>query len=471
MNEIPRRCVVSMLASTALGVAAGRAGPSALGVRVVVDNFSPRMMPEGFVGLSYESTQLYDRNFFSPGNIDLVRCFRDLGSSGFLRLGGNLSDRSNWRSRSGAFETPKSTAAQIAGKAAWEWKLTNARARADRDGAITPDALETLRGFLDKTGWRAIYGLNFGAGDIARAVDEASHVARLLGPRLMAFQIGNEADFYGGNPMFRGPGYDFARYIDELKTVWRAIKKPAPNARLGGPDTAISMKWVEQFADAMGTEAAFVSSHYYAMGPASDPAMTASRLLGPSPKLDAQIASARAVVARAKLPFLLTEANSCFGGGKSGVSDGFVSALWAVDFLLLTASAGYAGVALHGGGDGIYTPIETLGERAVRRPIYHGAQLAGSLAGWELLACTVSGNGSISAYAGRKENARRLVVVNKSAEPVYPDIVWADVAKRRAAGIVMISSSSPQPIRRMSTGRGRPIDAVPAFAAVSITWD
>ena len=45
----------------------------------------------------------------------------------------------------------------------------------------------------------------------------------------------------------------------------------------------------------------------------------------------------------------MTEGNSCYRGGKPGVSNAFCSALWAADYLLKLASFGCAGVNLHGG--------------------------------------------------------------------------------------------------------------------------
>jgi hypothetical protein len=67
--------------------------------------------------------------------------------------------------------------------------------------------------------------------------------------------------------------------------------------------------------------------------------------------LEKQIAAAgRAVADSGGLGFRMTEGNSCFGGGKPGVSDALASALWAMDYMLYVASKGYVGVNLHGGG-------------------------------------------------------------------------------------------------------------------------
>lgn len=447
MTAIRRRSAFSVLAggiaaalsSTAVGAAGHGARKRPL---ITVGRQTGVRMPQEFVGLSYESTQLYDPSFFSPRNAALVEQFSAFNHKGILRLGGNLSDASRWQSELGDFATPKAIEAQQNGRQAWEWKLTSAAARASRNGAVTPTSLSMLRGFLDETDWTVIYGLNFGSGDMARTVDEASHAARLLGDRLLAFQIGNEVDFFAGNPRYRDLGYDFDRYIEEVRHWWTAVRSAAPSARLGGPDSAVSSEWVERFAAEMRQDADFVSSHYYAMGPAKDPAMTAERLLAPNGKLDKQIAAVRQTIGRWNVPFRLTEANSCFGGGRPGVSDAYASALWAADFLIQTAQAGYASVALHGGGDGVYTPIYAVDGPAKPRPIFFGAQFANTFVDCEMLECRVNDAHAVSAYAARRGKTHMLALINKSANAVAPEIHWPDITNRRPSSTVTLQGPS-----------------------------
>ena len=53
-------------------------------------------MPLDFTGLSYETGQLYNANFFSPQNTALIAAFRGLSDHGVLRLGGHLSNITPW---------------------------------------------------------------------------------------------------------------------------------------------------------------------------------------------------------------------------------------------------------------------------------------------------------------------------------------------------------------------------------------
>ena len=55
------------------------------------------IIPADFIGLSYETGQLYNPDFFSPRNQPLIDAFRRLNSNGVLRLGGHLSNITPWQ--------------------------------------------------------------------------------------------------------------------------------------------------------------------------------------------------------------------------------------------------------------------------------------------------------------------------------------------------------------------------------------
>ena len=50
-----------------------------------------------------------------------------------------------------------------------------------------------------------------------------------------------------------------------------------------------------------------------------------------------------------RLPYRICEANSCFGGGKPGVSDTLAAALWGLDFMFTLAQFGASGVNMQTG--------------------------------------------------------------------------------------------------------------------------
>jgi hypothetical protein len=145
---------------------------------------------------------------------------------------------------------------------------------------------------------------------------------------------------------------------------------------LAGPDTAFNNEWLVPFAKQFKDEAAFLSQHYYAEGPPTDPSMTIERLLRPSPGLAREFEGMAQTKQDSGLPFRLAETNSCYQGGKRGVSDTFASALWGADLMYQLATAGGVGINFHGGGYGWYTPIAgTVSSGFTARPLYYGMLL------------------------------------------------------------------------------------------------
>lgn len=379
------------------------------------------LVPADFIGLSYEMGQLYNPDFFSPGNRALIAAFRNLNTNGILRLGGHLSNITPWEGV--GQDDPK----QIRGvrhgiEDYWEWSLVDPVVQRNKHGVLTRKALRNLRGFLDAVNWRLLYGLNFACGSAARAADEAAAVASIMGQRLIAFVIGNEADGFGEDPFFRTPGYNFDLYIVEYETWVRTIRQKLPHAQFAGPDTENKVDtWVIPYARRTRSDAVLLTSHFYGMGPASDPAMTAERLLRKTnPDLEAQIASV-AIARRAAggTPYRMDEGNSCFGGGRKDVSDAYASALWAADYILKVACAGFAGVNFHGGGVGVYTPIESSDSApAAPRPVYFGLQFAQMFAGYKIAPCTLSTSANITAYQAHKSGKTMLAFINKGETAV-----------------------------------------------------
>ncbi len=422
-----RKFLSAALAAGAMEIASGFSslGHSATTVSIEVSGERARLMPLDFTGLSYEAGQLYDAEFFSAQNVALVSAFRGLTEHGVLRLGGHLSNVTAWEGV--GQDDPKQVRGVRHGIVDyWEWPLVDPAVQRNKKGMITRKAIENLGGFLDAVNWRLIYGLNFACGSAARAADEAAVVSRVMGDRLIAFVVGNEADGFGEDPFFRAKGYDFEQYFAEYETWVKAVRAKTPHAPFAGPDTADNIDtWVKEYAWRTKSDAVMLTSHFYAIGPASDPRMTAERLLQKvNTSLEQQIAGAReASAAAGGTPYRMDEGNSCFGGGKPGVSDAYASALWAADYMLHVACAGFAGVNLHGGGTGFYTPIESSEKaRAEPRPLYYGMQFAQQFSGFMVTPCSLKTDANVTAYLGTKGMQVKLAVVNKSAQPVHVEL-------------------------------------------------
>jgi hypothetical protein len=366
-------------------------------------------VPVDFTGLSYESAQLANPAFFSSENAALITLFRELGTEGVLRLGGGTSEFTAFTTETQAGPPPFDAVGPDTSK------------NVKGDTPITPQSLRNLCAFLDVTGWRCLYGLDLGRGTVERAAEEAFYAYSILGSRLIAFQLGNEPDAW--RTRYRPASWSYADYWKEWMVARTAVLARVPAAKFAGPDVSNKMVYVTGFAEDVkksGSAIAMLTSHYYAMGPAGAKGVTMDRLLSPDSKLERDLKIAMDAARGAGVPYRMSEGNSCWNGGQEGVSDTLASALWVVDMMLDFASYGCAGVNLHGGGNGFYTPIAGSVEKGfVRRPEYFGMKLANEFAGATMVVSTLECTSDrVRVYAGRK-NARLLVVaINKTDQAV-----------------------------------------------------
>jgi hypothetical protein len=221
------------------------------------------------------------------------------------------------------------------------------------------------------------------------------------------------------------------------------------------PDVASNASWLTEIADQWPSiqsppQVTTLTHHYYFGGPATNPEVNIPNLLKPATMEKvlntAKIATAAASKIGARVR--MTEGNTCYRGGKPGVSDVFAAALWSADYSLSLASNGYSGVNLHGGtgksvansvggslpGDALlqasgetpeqiaghphpfYTPIATFGSDYVLEPVAYGLKFAGSFSGGTLLKTDFSAklqaagvNGT--AYAAKLPGGKTSVII------------------------------------------------------------
>jgi len=376
-------------------------------------------MPLDFAGFSYESAQLADSTYFSGANAALIEQFRKLSSRGALRLGGNLSDVTLWNGGSKATPLPSSAQQKI--QTRFEWMLVGRRAGENRPATITPESISALGSFLKATGWKLIYGFNLGTGTPERAAEEAACVVENVGDALLAFQVGNEADFFGRS--FRRHGWDFNHYWNEYQNYVKAVRVRVPHAPFAGPDVAANTDWARQFAERAKGDAVLLTSHYYAMGPPENTKMNAQRLLRRDPRLVSDVPMLVSTAKAAGMRYRMAEGNSCFHGGKPGTSDAFASALWGADYMLFLAQAGCAGVNLHTGGEGFYSAFVGERQKIEERPLFFGMEFAQRFAGATFLEIRLDANSDVAAYVARRGREILLAVINKDAAPVSIDVI------------------------------------------------
>ena len=429
----------SVLAGAASTLLAGPLWPQAPVKTLKLQSVTDRQIPVDYVGFSYETVQLADPSFFAADNRELAALFRALSPQGVLRIGGNSSEFCWWQTRPDRPPPPDPSSAGNADN----WMPHSMT-------SIQPVAVDRLAGFLDATGWKVIYGLNLGTGTPERAAEESSYVSRVLGSRLLYFQIGNEPEYYrDANNGLRPADWNFEKYLAQWTAIARAVIERVPGARFGGPDVGSDGSWVVRFAHEapklFPERIVACTGHYYAQGPPDNPAVTVARLLAPDPRIDRDLTRIVEAAGSAGIHYRMTEGNSCYRGGKPGMSNAFCSALWAADYMLKLASYGCVGVNLHGGGSkqirdalgghlpgesldptaatvaregSFYTPIAGSRESGFRaRPVFYGMMLAGQLAGGRMRAVTLdAAPAGATAYAADMENSgTRIVVLNKDA--------------------------------------------------------
>jgi hypothetical protein len=300
-------------------------------------------IPDDFIGLGYEISSVAIPGLLSDKNSAYVQLVRGLGPKGVIRIGGITSDSASFAADAVASPAAKAT-------------LINAA------------NLRELSAFLDAIGWRLIWGLNLGGGDIKNAAEEAVAVQAAVKDKLLAFEIGNEPDGFAGDAFNsrRPKNYAYADYLKEYRAYRAVIRSKLPDAPFAGPDASWATDWVSRFAADESGDLKLLTRHYYRAG-ANNPYL--DKLIGSGstdyearrknnkidllmredPSIRGMLQELSAASTAAHVSFRFCEANSFYGGGQPGVSDRFVSALWVLDFMWTLAYGGAAGVNMQTG--------------------------------------------------------------------------------------------------------------------------
>jgi len=360
---------------------------------LVVTATSVGSIGPAFAGLSYEKSKLYSP-LFSASNSDLIGMFERLGPS-VLRVGGNSVDRNVW-TPNGPGQTP---------------------------GQIAPGDVDSLAAFVKAAGWQCLYGINLGgaatgATTPALAAAEVAYAAQQFGSSLVGIEIGNEPDLYGDSGNYFAGDWSLSQFLPLWDQFREAILASTPGVPITGPaDASNESTWTVPFGKtATKSEITLLTQHYYRAN-GQLPTSTAAYLITPDPTLIANLAILDAGAQSIGVPYRMSECNSFYNGGSSGVSDSYASSLWVIDYLFNCAQGGAVGVNFHGGGDGPgYTPIaDNDGTVVGARPEFYGILLF-TLAGQGTLytAQISAGSLNVTAYAvGASSGGLNLIIANK----------------------------------------------------------
>jgi hypothetical protein len=361
--------------------------PTSTPVTVSVDSARGSQVGSGFAGFSYEKNQV-GADLFDVSNTNLVNLFRLLGPN-VIRIGGNQVDRVNW----------------------------NAAGPGGNILEVAPSDVTKLAGFLRATNWKVIYGINLKLNTSANAANEAQFAAQALGSSLMAFEIGNEPDFYNTQAQYEA---NFSEYVGAIKAV-------VPNALFDGPGLAKGVQYAAAFGtDEKANGLTILSDHTYidSAANANIPEMMAST--APGGKLEnTEAQMQKAQQASGIGQWRMTETNSFFNGGALGVSDTAAASLWSLDYMSGIAAHGGVGINFHGGGTSLYTPIKFSGNTETGvQGVYYG-ELLWVLAGTGAYhTATVTGSPDVTSWG----IGRNVFVNNKGAVPVTATVTLATPA-------------------------------------------
>lgn len=376
------------------------APPAANGqpVSVTINQTQPGYtIANNFMGLSYETKFInIDPAFLNASNTVLIQMINNLGG-GVLRIGGSSSDGSIW-----------------AGKARGNG--------VNQDSLYTTD-VDRLDAFAKAVNWPVIFGLNIKTYNPSLAAREAQYVANKLGNSLYALQFGNEPNLFGE---LRSPGvtYDYNQFLSEWLVYRDSVRARVPNVPLAGPDISAhqAKQWCVDMANSQASNLKAITGHFYHAGPASDPSITYEKILSRSDIAVTYPTTLNTAAAANNLVYRMTECGSLFGGGKTGVSDVFASALWTLDFMWLMARNNCEGVNFHGSSGSAYTPIAKTNGVMVPRPGYYAMlafKYAGTVGG-RILPVTLSANNrNCTAYACLNNDGKTYVtLINKDPENI-----------------------------------------------------
>ena len=415
--------ILKISASIALAPDAASFAGNAPTLVLRLANNEPVPLPANFTGLGYEMSSVAPIGLLSATNHRYVELIKGLGPEGVIRVGGIVANYTRYE--------------------------PNGTIMTDRqDTVITRASLDQFAEFLRKIGWTAIWSVNFAQGSIHEAVEEASAVASVLGSRLLAIELGNEVEnYYRGQKPFRKAPYDYETYRKEYDEWRAAIVKRVPGIHFAAPDTASSVGWVERMAaDAKG-DVQMLTTHYYRNGQARG---SADQLLLPDPRLQDVLVRLRAASQKSGIPWRMCETNSFSGGGRPGVSDRFIGALWTLDFMLLLAQYGCAGVNIETGVNQLgfissYSPIQDDGKgvNTAGVPYYGMLAFAEATTGChQVFEADFDVQGiNLTAYIlGDEGKPRSVVAVNRDTRDVP-----VSVAELGMRNISVLRMSAPSP--------------------------
>ena len=403
--------------STSAGGTTGAGGSSNAAATVTVDpGTTVGTIGADFTGFSYEKTHIMNGSLTS-NNTNMIALYKLLGSP-MVRVGANDVERCTWVGTGIAPCQPNGQP--------FNYK-------------VTTGGVDQFCGFLAATGSKAIYGVNFQLGAQAKAPEEAAYVMSKCPSSIVGIEIGNEPDKFGS---WADQTTDYEKFGDAIVAT--------PGALLVGPacTSKADVTFAAPFADSIAAKypgkLTLLSQHSY---------VAAANTSGCSvPNLTDIFDTIEAAATKNSLPgWRMDENNTCSGHGQQGVSDTFLSALWAIDYMFEVAKRGGSGINFHNGETGMdgtvpfyYEPIKENGGVVVQvQPEYYGMLLFSQAGVGSMVSATVTTSAQyFTAWAVKANGSVSVVLNNRNASSGVSATVDLGSAVNSASAIYLESGGN-----------------------------
>jgi len=296
-------------------------------------------IPKYFTGFSFEKYSLIKATYFNSNNTSFINLVKGLGH-GMLRIGGGSVDDVQW---------------------------TNATSTS-KPFTLTSVDMYNFFCFAGATRWPVMYGVNLHPATLPLNVAEIRYLDSHFGNMTASLALGNEPDLY--NPFGHRPStYGYPAFLNEWTTLRDSIHLASPAQCFSGPSTA-SGTWMIPFARDKHSSISWLNEHFYKLNTGGDQVQSIAKLLTRDTAFITRAYILRQATKPYNLAWRIDECNTS-AANRSGVSNSFASALWALDFMFLAADQGASGVNFHSGNT-YFTPISFLSGPAKPLPLYYG---------------------------------------------------------------------------------------------------
>jgi hypothetical protein len=345
-----------------------------------------------FIGFSYEKTHIMNGSLTS-NNTNMIALYKLLGSP-MVRVGANDVERCAWAGTGPGPSQPNGQPFAL---------------------KITSGGVDQFCGFLAATGSKAIYGVNFQLDNVTASSAEAAYVLGKCPSSIVGIEIGNEPDKFGTWDQQQSDYESFADAI--LATPGAVLVGPACTSK---SDVLYAAPFADSIAAAYPGKLALLSQHAYVAAAGSSDCSVPNLQITTTLLTDIFDTIQAAATKNTLAAWRMDENNTCSGHGQQGVSDTFIAALWAIDYMFEVAKRGGSGANFHGSENGMdgtvpfyYEPMkEDQGMVVQVQPEYYGLLLFAEAGVGPMVSTTVTTSAQNFTGGAIKANGFTSVVLN-----------------------------------------------------------